>query len=145
VSSTLDDTDGAETARMIKYLKQLNKEVFSLLFIDDPKIELTPQSSEIKAFNDTHLNRMFIPKDRDIHLLMEREFDLLIDLTLQESFTLKYIHSLSKSKLKVGAALNYKKRFGDITFDIQNNPTIPYLIVQIKHYLTQINQNQDVA
>jgi len=145
IGSNLEDIEGDDIRRLVQYLKQLNKEVFSLFYIENENDNINIQIPEIKLFNLSNLNNLFIPKDADILLLIDREFDLLIDLSLKESFALKYIFALSKARLKVGAAMNYKKKFGDLTIEIENNPSISYLITQIKHYLTQINRDQNVA
>lgn len=145
LSSESDDSSASESRRLISYFKLLDKEVFCLFYEGKKPKEIPVQNADIKAFNKSHLNKIFIPKDSNMLLLMDREFDLLIDLTIDEIFTLKYIHALSRAKLKVGAALNYKKRHGDLTIDIKGNPNVVYLITQIKHYLTQINQEEYVS
>ena len=115
------------------------------MYNENPKLDYKTEVPEIKVFNKVHLNKLFIPKDAHLQELVKREFDLLIDLSLKDEFVLKYLHALSKSKLRVGAAMNYKNQYGDLLIEIEEKRDIPFLVSQINHYLTQINQDQNVA
>ena len=145
LSSSIDDLEAADTVRLISYFKQLNKEVCSLHYLGERKTEAKAQVADMKTFSTLHLNKVNIPKEAFIQDLVDRDFDLFIDLSLGEAFPLKYIHAMSKSKLKVGASMNYKMHFADFTIDISKNQTVTYLITQLKYYLTQINQDQHVT
>ena len=145
ISNGKEDREADECSRLIRYFKNKNKEVFSIMYIDKSTDDKVEEISGIQTFSKDHLNWFFMPKKPEILDLMNREFDLLIDLSLQENFSLKYIHALSRAKLKVGAALNYKITHADLTIEMESEPQIPYLITQLKHYLTIINQSNHVA
>lgn len=142
IASQKEDLRGEELMRFISYLKRNNSEIFALLY-DNSKELVNIQSTDIKVVGLSHLNQIFIPKESYLIELLEREFDILIDLTIKEDFPLKYIHAMSKAKFKVGASLNYKKQFGDLTIDVVKNESIPYLITQLKHYLSLINREEE--
>ena len=145
LSNSSDDSGAKETARIVSFLKQGGKEVFALHCNENEKETIVPQITDIKVFGKDHLNKIFTPIDTLLLKLVDREFDLLIDLSIKEIFPLKYIFVLSKSKFKVGPSLNYKNTFGDMTIDITQNQTVTYFITQVKHYLTQINQEEYVV
>lgn len=134
-----DDNQGIETERLRRFLKQSDKEVFVYLYTDKKNTLEISQPASINLIEKIHLNSLLVPIDEQLRQLMNREIDLLIDLSMAEVFPLKYIQAMSKAKLKIGAAMNYKVDYSDITIDISKQTTVPYLITQIKHYLTQIN------
>ena len=141
-----EDENASKTIGLAKELKQMKKEVFTLIYAGDINEINSIQIADINIISNDQLNRYFIPNDAYLYELMSREFDLLIDLSLSDQFPLKYIYSLSRAKLKSGAAMNYKAKYGDVLIDVSKEEEVPYLIAQIKHYLSNINtQNQYVT
>jgi hypothetical protein len=69
---------------------------------------------------------------------MTNNFDILIDLSTEEVFPLKWVVSLSKAKFRVGN-LSYPDNPNDLIINIKPNEDLSYLISQIKHYLNLIN------
>jgi hypothetical protein len=136
-----EDMGAMFTTEFVAYLRSLGKDVTTLFIPVKKKLNEKSYSSDIKLVMQDDLNLFYIPKNPEILQHIEREFDLLIDLSLSNSFTLKYIHALSMAKFKVGAAVNYKIKYSDLTIEIKNNPTVEYLLTQLKHYLTNINKN----
>ena len=136
-----EDMSGMFTSEFVKYLNGLEKEVVTLLLPERKKKNNESYQSDIKLIESNDLNLFYIPNNPAILEQINRNFDLLIDLSLSNNFTLKYIHALSKAKFKVGAAVNYKNKFSDLTIDVSNNATVEYLLTQLKHYLTNINKN----
>lgn len=139
-----EDPEGFEVERMLLFLKKYGIESYVLKFKESKEIN-DGQLPNIKTFGLNHLNQLFIPIEKKITALIEKEFDLLIDLSINNKFALKYIHSLSRSSFKVGASGTYKNEFADLTIDISKNRNISYLITQLKHYLTLINKEEHVA
>ena len=84
------------------YFKGLNKEVTTLFLPEQRKGVDKSYSADISIISSSDLNSFCIPKNDEILSLLDRDFDLLIDLSLSNAFTLKYIHALSKAKFKVG-------------------------------------------
>lgn len=144
ITNESDDDQGVETERLMRFLKQTDKEVFVYLYTNRKNPSEISQPVGINLLEKIHFNGLFVPKEQQLIQLMNREIDLLIDLSMNEVFPLKYIHAMSKAKLKIGAAMNYKIEYSDITIDISKETTVPYLITQIKHYLTQINQKNGI-
>jgi len=66
-----------------------------------------------------------------------RNFDILFDLTLEEKFPLKYLSGLSPAAYKIGIF----KETGDhdLMIELQEEKTVPYLVEQVKHYLSLIH------
>ena len=136
-----EDMGAMFTTEFVAYLKSMGKDVTILFNPVKKKQNEKSYSADIKLIEQDDLNLIYIPKNPEILHDIDREFDLLIDLSLSNNFTLKYIHALSRAKFKVGAAVNYKIKYSDLTIEIKNNPTVEYLLTQLKYYLTNINKN----
>lgn len=141
LASEPEDMGAMNTTEFTRYLKDLNKEVVTLFLPERKKENKKSYSADIMLIEPVDLNLFYIPDNPELLDLLDRDFDILIDLSLGNIFSLKYIHALSKAKFKVGAALNYKNDLSDLTIDIRNNPTVEYLLTQLKHYLTNINKD----
>jgi hypothetical protein len=72
---------------------------------------------------------------------MEKEFDLLFDLTLHDQFPAKYVNNLSKARFKVGKDPQNGKDH-DMMIHIGENQEIPFFIEQIKYYISRINKEE---
>ena len=140
-----DDLDSA-----IKFAHFLNeKQILTSITVFCPLKEI-PQSfllrKNVKVFTKKELNWYFRPKQPVIEEFINNDFDILIDLSLNEIFPLRWISTLSKAKFKVGS-LGYYGNPNDLTISLKNEKNEEYLISQIKHYLNLINnrfaQEQD--
>ena len=65
---------------------------------------------------------------------MKKNYDILFDLSLRELFPVNYMVKLSPSSYKIGRFR--ENNHYDLMIDIKDNKTVPYLIEQIKHYLS---------
>ncbi len=78
------------------------------------------------------------PKNDFIDDFCKHEYDILIDLSMEEVFPLRWVSTLSRSKFKVGN-LSYSGNPYDLIIDIEKPRGILYLIDQVKHYLLLLN------
>lgn len=90
-------------------------------------------------FDKKELSPYKFPKNRKIKKLISKQFDILIDLNLNEEFCLEVISSLSKAKFKVGPNHKYGNEVFDLTLETKDKP-MSYLMEQIKVYLGMINK-----
>lgn len=134
-----EDENGIKTMALTEELKQMKKQVSTLIYTDKIKGTRPSQLADIDLITIDKLNKIYTPKDSYILELINREFDLLIDLSLSDQFPLKYIYALSKAQLKSGAGVNYKSQYGDVLIDLGEEESVSYLIAQVKHYLSNIN------
>jgi len=125
------------------------KKIISSILVFCPLKEV-PQNfllrKNVKVFTKKELNWYGRPNQPTVEQFVNEEFDILIDLSLEEVFPLRWISTLSKAKFKVGA-LGYFGNPNDLTISLKNDKSEEYLVSQIKHYLTLINnrfaQQQD--
>lgn len=95
---------------------------------------------KIYFFTKKELNWYKKPKDPVVDEFAQKEFDILIDLSMDEVFPLQWIATLSRAKFKVGN-LSYYGTPNDLIINIKPGEDIEYLLSQVKHYLELINNS----
>ncbi|MEE4196101.1 MAG: hypothetical protein V2I54_00525 [Bacteroidales bacterium] len=133
-----------ESFRIVKdflsFLSNNNLKVIALGYVPEKKIpENLLLRKGINFFCKKDLTWYYKPKNESVNQFILQDFDLLIDLSLKEYFPLYYIGQLSNASFKIGRQPE-KYQYQDLMIDIGKNHSIDYLIEQIKHYLTIINQ-----
>lgn len=78
-----------------------------------------------------------------VNEFLKTEFDILIDLSLEDIYQTKYISTLSKSKFKVGKGGDVNKEIFDLMIDINVKTTLDEFITLIIHYLSIINKKEN--
>lgn len=131
--------DSEVVKKFIQYLKEERKDVLSLGFIDskDSSDMVKPHLNYV-YFDRKDLSKSLRPKSLEVENFINKSFSILIDLSVDECFQIEYITGLSSAKFKVGASGAYRNDSCDLLIDIEENKTIEYLIIQIKHYLKMI-------
>ncbi len=88
-------------------------------------------------FCQKDLTWYFKPNKLFVHDFTRKKYDLLFDLSLRNFFPVEYIVKLSPSAYKIGS---FRKTIEyDLMIDIKDEKTVPFLIDQIKHYLSIIH------
>jgi hypothetical protein len=67
----------------------------------------------------------------------KKEFDILFDLSIDKQFPLKYLSGLSPAAYKIGVFNEDGDH--DLMIELQEEKTVPYLVEQVKHYLSLIH------
>lgn len=133
-----DEKSFEEIKQFLSFLTQHDIKVIALAYISSKKV---PENYLMrKGFNfycKSDLNWYLKPKTEVIEQFINQDFDILFDLSTKHCFTTYYVGSLSKSTFKVGR--QYDMSYHDLSFDIHENNSVSYLIEQIKHYLTILN------
>jgi len=134
-------SDSETVKKFLHYLKEERKDVISLGFMDYKEAsELITPTLKYKFFDQNDLSKSLVPRGSDVADFLNKPFNILIDLnTKGDCFPLEYISSLSIAKFKVGANGSYRGDACDLVIDINENPELNFLIIQIKHYLKMIN------
>ncbi len=127
--------------KFIKYLQEKNIKVNSLGFVNSKEVlNFYETSSDVDFFSKNNLNWYGKPNNPNTNEFIEKEFDVLIDLSLVDDFPLQYIVALSKAKFKVGRYTT-DEGYYDFMINVEEKKEIDFLIDQIKHYLTMIKWN----
>lgn len=117
-------------------------QVFALGYVDNKQmLKFFSDKRGFKFFSSKNCNWYGKPKNPSVDFFIDKQFDILIDLSLEHSFPIEYIVSLSKSKLKVGRFEERKDHIYDFMIDVSKQPTLDNLINQIELYLSIVNVN----
>jgi hypothetical protein len=123
----------------VDFLSKQNLEVCMLAYCPEKEVPQKYQLYEsVNIFNVKEINWYGKPLAPFTSEFTKMKFDILIDLTTQEIFPLKWIASLSIAKFKVGN-LSYYGNPNDLIINVKPDENLEYLISQIKHYLNLIN------
>jgi hypothetical protein len=75
---------------------------------------------------------------------MEEEYDILIDLSIEEHLPLLYLTGMSKARFKAGLKSKQRSRYLDLMIDLGEKDGLDELIIQIDHYLSIINKDNEI-
>jgi len=144
VYNATNKQDYEKVKAFVNYFKEKHKQVLSLGYIDstDPNMLLKTQL-EFRFFTKKELNWHFKPSGLEINNFLDDEFDILIDLSLEDCFPLRYVSGLSKAKFKVGNAGKNSTLFYDMVIDVGDKKTLENFIDNVKHYLSMINKGAE--
>ena len=137
IASSADAFDHAMQLQSFLTAKRI--ESTTLIFCTEKEI---PQKyflrKGVSVFSKKELNWYGKPISSVAEEFINTNYDILIDLSMTESFPLRWISSLSKAKFKVGT-LQYYGNPNDLVISISKEKGIDYLIEQIIHYLSILN------
>ncbi len=128
--------------RFVETLAKEGKQISVIGYIESkiiPDIYLLRKGYSFFCLKD--LNWFCSPKPSFVYDFIEKDFDLLINLSIDSLFPVEYIYALSKAKFKVGKYTNGSEH-ADLLIDIKSSRDINYLIQQIIYYLSIINKKQ---
>ena len=140
---TLDDVpDYDRISEFVSKLQGQHKEVKALRFVKNKNLvqRFLPKLS-YDFFSKRDLTWFYKPIHTQVKDFIEKEFDLLIDLSLQDHFPLKYISGLSKALCRVGKFSEKNTDYYDLMIDLKPTMTSEEYFGQVLHYLTVIKTN----
>jgi len=143
---TLDDVPAYNlVSGFVSQLQHDHKEVKALGYVRDKSLisRFLPKLS-YDYFSKKDINWFFIPIHSKVKDFIGKEFDILIDLSLQDTFTLKYISGLSRAFCRVGKYSEENTDYYDLLFDVKATLSLNDYIKQITHYLTVINHDPNI-
>jgi hypothetical protein len=142
---TLDDVPEYETvSELVSYLQHDHKEVKALGFVKNKNLvsRFLPKLS-YDFFSNKDVNWFFKPLHSRVKDFVDREFDILIDLSMNDSLPLKFISGLSMAHCRVGRFSEANRLCYDLMIDLNKPITLNEYIHQIIHYLTVINSEKN--
>lgn len=127
------DTDQKQIVEnLAKQLKDQNKKTVLLGFYNFPKPAI---NFSFDYFNKKNLNWHLAPIGHTVEGFINRNFDILINLTVKEILPLEYISAMSHAKFRVGPYNSDKIYCYDLMIDTGDKKDLDHLIDQVKHYL----------
>lgn len=138
---TLEDVpDYERVSEFVSQLQGEHKEVKALGFVKNKSLveRFLPKLS-YDFFSTRDLTWFYKPIHRQVKDFIDKEFDLLIDLSLHDTFPLKYISGLSNALCRVGKFSDINSEYYDLMIDLKPSMTSEEYLGQVQHYLTVIN------
>lgn len=89
------------------------------------------------------LNWYRIPHGNTVQNFMAEEYEVMIDLTLEDRLPIQYIMAKSRARFKVGRLSESNKRILDMMIDMAGSQSLPQLIQQVHHYLLMVNSKTE--
>lgn len=127
--------------RYVLYLREHRKKVKALGFFSTKQIpDMAFSKLEYDFFSTKDLNWFGKPSSMVIQNFIDEEYDLLIDLNINDHFPLKYISALSKANFKVGKFNEKGIEIYDMMIDSDNTKTLKYFLRQVDVYVTMLNK-----
>jgi hypothetical protein len=126
-------------SELVAFLTEKNMEVCLLVYYPEKDLPQRLISQEnVNVFSRKEINWFGKPMALFVGEFLNMDFDILIDLSMQESFPIHWIASLSVAKFKVGN-LSYEGNPYDLVISTKQEEGLDFYIKQIKHYLNLIN------
>ncbi|MBN1199169.1 MAG: hypothetical protein JXA23_07440 [Bacteroidales bacterium] len=135
--------DYTEVETFVSDLQKEHKEVKALGFVQHKEMvnRFLPKLS-YDFFSQQEVNWYCKPMNNKVDDFITTEFDLLLDLTMEDFLPLKFVTGLSRARCKVGRFTEENNRYYDLMIKVESFQRLPELIKQIKHYLTIIQQHE---
>ena len=113
--------------------------IFRSLCVFEENLKLVPDANSIISKD---LNWLSFPKPGKIDSFIELEFDLLLNVALEQNITLDYITIVTQAKFKTGWSAD-ENNFFDLNINISQNQDALYLAKQQIFYLRQLNKTKN--
>lgn len=129
--------------KYVIYLKEMKKKVRVVGFFNTPyPPNFTYSKLEYEFFSVNELTWYLKPNGIFLDGFIDEEFDILIDLNLNDHVPLKFVTSLSRARFKVGKFSEENKSIHDLLIDFGIDKTFKYFLQQVDIYLGMINKKE---
>lgn len=138
---SIDDIEIYNRVRKyVKYLQERGKAVKVLGFSNEKSVpHFCHPKLSYDYFSLRGLNWYGRPTGQFVEDFISFEFDLIINLDINDAAPLRYISGLSRAHLKVGVFKENNARFYDLMIRLQDEDTLPDYIKLVNHYLSILN------
>ncbi|MCK4361542.1 MAG: hypothetical protein KAV70_07330 [Bacteroidales bacterium] len=140
-----NNQDYMAISKFVKLLQDQNKRVKALGFVKQKHLtnRFLPKLS-FDFFSKKDLNWYGKPSNVFIKDFIEKDFDIIIDMSLQDNYPLQYISGMSKAKLKVGRFGENNSDIYDVMIQNEKNSNLDKYINEVHHYLSILKPKNNV-
>ncbi|MEO5571269.1 MAG: hypothetical protein ABIT08_00495 [Bacteroidia bacterium] len=130
--------------KFVKEIREQKKDVLALGYYNAKEL---PNMRYVKLgldfFTKKSLNWHLKPNQAAISNFINAKFDILINLTIEKNFPLKYIFAKTKAKFKIGKYDKKNAAYYDMMIQTDENVSLGKFIELTVHYLNQL-RNADL-
>lgn len=130
----------------VKYLKEEHgiRDVLAMAYVDDKHIpHWQVQKLEFEFFSNEHLDWRLKPSSLEVDNFIAKDFDILLDFTLDTPPPLMYVLAQSRARFKVGAWHPKKSDLLDLMVDLKETNTFDEYVNKLNHFLTVLNKQKN--
>jgi len=125
-----------------QYIKKISEKGIkykALGFVDSKQVlDFYQKSSHFDYFSRKNINWYGKPNNPSAQEFTDTEFDMLIDLSIENDYPIQYIVALSQACFKVGSKKVGQQNHYDLMIDLGEQKELAVLIEQIDFYLEMI-------
>lgn len=137
VYKVTDETLFNGVKKLIREYSNEKRQIMALGYVDDDSIpDYCVAAYSGYYFNNKALNWYKAPKSDYIITFINKEYDILIDLSTSNDYVLKYIVALSRARLKVGRQRRGFEKYYDLMIRMKKKDSMQEFVNQATHYLT---------
>lgn len=123
----------------IDFVKNQGLKVYGIGIVDkEAEIVHYPHVDNVNYFGLDKVNWYDKPTNKKLTDYCKIQYDILIDISMSDVFTVKYIFAKSNSIFKITNS-GAKEQYADFVIQLQNSDKIEDYIKYIIHYLQSIN------
>ena len=127
----------------LKYFLNRDIDVYVFGFVNKRKMEDIHLSTiHVNYFNLQDLNLIGLPNSKKINLFIKKKYEILINLSLKNSFPTKYLALKSNSKYRIGIYTDSNNRDYDLMMKLKIK-SLDYFKQHLIHYLEIIDKNDE--
>ncbi len=142
-----DEATFDQVRNYVKYIKEEHgvREVKALGFVDSKHMpdHLYPRL-EFEQFTRKDLTWYRKPKGVAINNFVEREYDVLVDLSDGSCLPLQFVLAMSRARFRVGRRTQGHEEGYDMMMEVSPETDLEKYIEYVDHYLTLINKKEVV-
>ena len=144
VGLLFDATELNNREIVLKFAKTLEKKGKKVRLLGFVNIKEETDNLAFPNFNLKSLNLALLPdKSIDAQEFMEKDFDVLINLSLDETVPLEYIAALSNAKFRVGPFTERTVCY-ELMIDVTKSKGLDAFIHQAQFFLEKMNKTSKV-
>ncbi len=134
----LKNFDG--TFSFYRSLKEKGFQLSVLAYVNAKNIPDKYLFKENLSFLTTNeVNWYYKPKSKAAQVFFDKQFDILINLDMNNIKAISFISTISLARFKVGR-YSAENKFSDMSIKLDREPTLEFFIQQVMHYLELINR-----
>ncbi|HSG68379.1 MAG TPA: hypothetical protein VK994_06720 [Bacteroidales bacterium] len=139
-----DEAAYDKVSRYVKRLQDRGKTVKALGFVENKHLtgQFLPKLSYDFLY-PSGLSWHMKPNSATARDFMQKEFDILIDLSMDDIIPLIYTLALSKARFKVGMQSDIRAEYMDMMISLSGRRDLNELIEQLDHYLNELNKKYE--
>lgn len=136
-----DATNFEVVKAYVKSLRNRQKDILALGYVDKKELPSNQYAQYgLDFFTRKHLNWQRIPNHRIVSNFISEKFDILINLSNNNCFPLRYITALSNARFRVGQFNRRNMMCYEMMIDTNGEEGIKGFIEEVENYLRQIKR-----